>query len=249
VGLIWRTLHRLEFQTLALLVAAVGAIWTFLGLADEVSEGETRQIDRTLILMLRTAADPADPLGPRWFEEVMRDITALGGFTFLTLFVIIAVAALAFYRERRQALVLGVSIALAAGANDLLKLMFDRARPDLVSHGSYVYTHSFPSGHSMLSAATFLTTAAILSSFQAQRRAKAFIFTIAVLLTVSVGVSRVYLGVHWPTDVLGGWTLGAAWALIARIVLSLWREVSPAEAEPLRERESPAVQGPPARGA
>jgi undecaprenyl-diphosphatase len=235
VGLIWRILHRLEFQTLGLLIGAVGALWVFMGLADEVSEGETGRIDRTLILMLRNPGDASDPLGPRWFEEMMRDVTALGGFTFLTLFVVIAVAALAFYRARRQAIVLGVSIALAAAANDTLKLLFDRARPDLVSHGSYVYTHSFPSGHSMLSAATFLTTAAILSSFQTRRRAKAFIFGVAVLLTVSVGVSRVYLGVHWPTDVLGGWTLGAAWALAARIILSFWRETGPAEVEPLPE--------------
>lgn len=229
MGLIRRILHRLEFQTLALLIAAGGAVWLFLGLADEVTEGETGEVDRAVILWLRTPGDPADPIGPRWFEEMMRDVTALGGFTFLTLFVVIAVAALAFYRERREAVVLGVSIALAAGVNDLLKLSFDRARPDLVSHGSYVYTHSFPSGHSMLSAATFLTTAAILSSFQTRRRAKAFIFGVAVLLTAAVGVSRVYLGVHWPTDVLGGWTLGAAWAFTARVVLSLWRQFGPPE--------------------
>lgn len=237
MGLIWRILHRLEFQTLVLLIAAVGALWVFLGLADEVTEGETGEVDRTLILMLRAPGDASDPLGPRWFEEMMRDVTALGGFTFLTLFVVIAVAALAFYRERRQAFVLGVSIGLAAAANDVLKLLFDRARPDLVSHGSFVYTHSFPSGHSMLSAATFLTTAAILSSFQTRRRAKAFIFGVAVLLTVSVGVSRVYLGVHWPTDVLAGWTLGAMWALTARIVLSFWREPGPPEVDPLPEPE------------
>lgn len=240
MGLIWRILHRLEFQTLMLLIAALSALWVFLGLAEEVSEGETGQVDRTLMLMLRNPVDPSDPIGPMWFEEMMRDVTALGGFTFLTLFVVIAVAALAFYRERRQAIVLGVSIALAAGANDALKLLFDRARPDLVSHGSYVYTHSFPSGHSMLSAATFLTTAAILSSFQTRRRAKAFIFGIAVLLTVAVGVSRVYLGVHWPTDVLGGWTLGAVWALTARIVLSFWREPGPPEVDPLPEPEGDA---------
>ncbi|HEX2559614.1 MAG TPA: phosphoesterase, partial [Phenylobacterium sp.] len=95
MGLIWRILHRLEFQTLMLLIAALGALWVFLGLAEEVSEGETGQVDRTLILMLRTPGDPANPIGPRWFEEMMRDVTALGGFTFLTLFVVIAVAALA----------------------------------------------------------------------------------------------------------------------------------------------------------
>ncbi|MET0295494.1 MAG: phosphatase PAP2 family protein [Phenylobacterium sp.] len=234
MGLIWRILHRLEFQTLLLLTFAGGALWAFLNVAGEVKEGDTAQIDRYLILLLRSPGHPADPVGPRWFEEVMRDVTALGGFTFLTLFVVIAVAALAFYRKRRQAIVLGVSIVLATVANDAIKLIYDRPRPDLVPHASYVYTHSFPSGHSMLSAATFLTTAAILSSFQSRRRAKAFIFAIAVLLTVGVGISRVYLGVHWPSDVLGGWTLGALWALVARIVLSVWKESGPSEMEPVK---------------
>lgn len=218
-----RILHRLELKTLALLIAAGGALWLFLSLADEVTDGETGEVDRALIMMLRAPGDPADPVGPRWFEEMMRDVTALGGFTFLTLFVVIAVAALAFYRKRRQAVVLALSAALATVANDALKVVFERARPDIVAHGSYVYTHSFPSGHSMLSAATFLTTAAILSSLQTRRPAKVFIFAIALLVTAGVGFSRVYLGVHWPTDVLGGWTLGAAWALLARLVLGLWR--------------------------
>lgn len=233
-----RVLQRLELRTLALLAAAGGAVWLFLSLADEVTDGETGEIDRFLIMSLRTPGDPADPVGPRWFEEMMRDVTALGGFTFLTLFVVIAAAALAFYRKRRQAVVLAVSIVLATLANDALKQVFERARPEVVAHGSYVYTHSFPSGHSMLSAATFLTTAAILSSLQTRRRAKVFIFTIAILVTAAVGFSRVYLGVHWPTDVLGGWTLGAAWALLARLVLGLWRagaEEAVEEMEPARD--------------
>ncbi|MDX9996414.1 MAG: phosphatase PAP2 family protein [Phenylobacterium sp.] len=233
-----RVLQRLELKTLALLAAAGGAVWLFLSLADEVTDSETGEIDRLLIMSLRTPGDPADPVGPRWFEEMMRDVTALGGFTFLTLFVVIAAAALAFYRKRRQAAVLAVSIALATLANDALKQVFERARPDVVTHGSYAYTHSFPSGHSTLSAATFLTTAAILSSLQTRRRAKVFIFAIAILVTAAVGFSRVYLGVHWPTDVLGGWTLGAAWALLARLVLGLWRggaAEAVGEAEPARD--------------
>lgn len=239
-----RVLQRLELRTLALLAAAGGAVWLFLSLADEVTDGETGEIDRFLIMSLRTPGDPADPVGPRWFEEMMRDVTALGGFTFLTLFVVIAAAALAFYRKRRQAVVLAVSIVLATLANDALKQVFERARPEVVAHGSYVYTHSFPSGHSMLSAATFLTTAAILSSLQTRRRAKVFIFTIAILVTAAVGFSRVYLGVHWPTDVLGGWTLGAAWALLARLVLGLWRAGAEEAVEEMGRPETAETAGP-----
>lgn len=243
MGLIWRILHRLEFQTLMLLAAAGAALWAFLELADEVREQSTREIDRALVLYFRVPGDPSDPIGPRWVEESMRDLTALGGYTFLTLFVVVVVAALAFYGERRQAIVLGVSILLATVANDSLKLLFGRPRPDLVPHESYVYTHSFPSGHSLLAAATFLTTAAILSSFQRQRRAKAFIFSVAILLVAGVGVSRVYLGVHWPTDVIAGWTLGALWALTARLVLNFWRVPGPSEVDAVQPEPEGAPAG------
>lgn len=227
----WREfiLHRLELKTLVLLAGAGAALWAFLSIAGEVAEQETLSLDRQLLLMLRTPGDPSDPIGPRWFEEAMRDVTALGGFTFLTLFVVIAAACLAFYGKKRQALVLGVTILLAEVVNDGLKVAFGRARPDLVPHESYVYSHSFPSGHSALSAATFLTTAAILSSLERRKRAKAFVFAIAMLLTVSIGLSRVYLGVHWPSDVVGGWALGATWALAARLALSFWRGPGPPE--------------------
>ena len=216
-------LNRLEFRTLALIVAAGTAVWAFFKISDEVRENETEAIDRILLLALRTPGHPSDPIGSRSFEEAMRDVTALGGFTFLTLLVTITVLCLWFYRQRRQAVVLAVTILASQASAELLKSFYGRPRPDLVPHGSYVYSHSFPSGHSMLSAATFLTIAAILSSFERRRRAKAFVFAIAMLLTAAVGMSRVYLGVHWPSDVLAGWTLGAAWALAGRLALSVWR--------------------------
>lgn len=226
---IWELLRRLELQTLLTLVGAGAAVWAFLAVLDEVGEGDTAAVDRQIILFFRTPGDPTDPIGPRVFEEAMRDVTALGGFTFLTLFTVVAVASLAFYGKRRQAVVLAATVLAAQVTNDLLKAVIGRDRPDLVPHASYVYSHSFPSGHSALSAATFLTVAAILSSLERKRRAKAFVFALAILLTVGIGLSRIYLGVHWPSDVVGGWTLGAAWALIARVVLIAWRGPGPAE--------------------
>lgn len=224
-----RVWDRLEFKTLAGFAAAGAALWAFLAIADEVGENATGAIDRAILLALRTPGHPEDPIGPRTFEEAMRDVTALGGFTFLTLFVVISVAALLFYNRRRQAVVLAATVLLAEMSADLLKLVYNRPRPELVPHGSYVYSHSFPSGHSTISAATFLTMAAVLSSLEPRRRAKAFVFTVAILMTMAVGLSRIYLGVHWPTDVLGGWTLGAAWALAGRMALSLWRGGEPPE--------------------
>ncbi len=211
--------RRLEVRALAIFVAACAALWAFIDIADGVSNGETASIDRRIVLGLRNPADLADPIGPRGFEEAVRDVTALGGFTVLTLVTVLATVALAFHGKRRQALVLAVTVALAELSTELLKLAFGRDRPDLVPHGGFVYSNSFPSGHSTLSAATFLTLAAILASLEPERRAKAVVVGVAVLLVAAIGASRVYLGVHWPSDVLGGWALGATWALLARLAL------------------------------
>jgi undecaprenyl-diphosphatase len=219
-----RFLRYLEVRTLALFAAVGAAVYLFLDLSDEVSENDTSTIDRAIMLAFRTPGDPSDPIGSRTFEEAMRDVTALGGFTVLTVITLIATAALVYFGRRRQALVFFATIALAQVASEVLKTIFQRPRPDLVPHGSYVYSMSFPSGHSLLAAATFLTLAGILAGMQPHRGFKAFVFAIAGLMIIAIGVSRVYLGVHWPTDVLGGWTLGAAFALAARLVLGFWKE-------------------------
>jgi undecaprenyl-diphosphatase len=219
-----RTLvSRLEARTLAAWIAVVGAVWLFLNVAEEVGEGETQAVDRTLILALRTPGDAADPIGPRWFEEAMRDVTALGGFTVLTITTIVGALLLVFHDRRRQAVVFVATVLLAQASSEVLKVLYDRERPALVTHGSHVYSQSFPSGHSALAAATFFTLAAVLSSLETRKRTKAVIFVLAVLFVVGVGISRVYLGVHWPSDVLGGWALGASWAFLAWVVLGLIR--------------------------
>jgi undecaprenyl-diphosphatase len=218
---IFWALRRVEGRTLLTLIGVGIAIWGFLSISGEVLEAETLPFDRHILLMLRNPADLSDPIGPRWFEEAMRDVTALGGFTVLTLVTVITVTTLLFYAKRRQALVVAVTIMLAELSSDLLKLVYDRPRPTLVPHGSWVYSHSFPSGHSTLSAATYLTIAAVLGTLDPRKRTRAFVLSMAVLLVLSIGTSRVYLGVHWPTDVLAGWLLGGAWALAARLALAI----------------------------
>lgn len=182
-------------------------------------EGDTDAIDRHLLLLLRNPANLSDPIGPRSFEEAMRDVTALGGITVLTLVTVVAALAFVLHKRHRHALVLVATVMLAQVSSEISKQIIGRPRPDLVPHGSYVYSHSFPSGHSMLSAATYLTLAMLIASLESTRRAKAMVYGLAALLMVAVGFSRVYLGVHWPSDVLGGWAFGAAYSLLAWLAL------------------------------
>jgi undecaprenyl-diphosphatase len=208
--------ERLELGTLFLLLLVAGGIWAFIGLADEVMEGETAAIDRALLLMLR--ADGAGPPDPLWLLEMARDITALGGVAVLTL-LILAVAAFMGLRRLWSAMWL---LLLSAGGgmvvSTLLKDSFGRARPDLVPHLSHVSSASFPSGHSMMAATVYLTLGVLLARVEPERRVKVFVLSVAVVVTLLVGISRVYLGVHWPTDVLAGWTVGASWALLVWLI-------------------------------
>ncbi len=200
-------------RVLVPILVLAGIAWGFIELADEVIEGDTRAIDQAIILGFRVPGDPADPIGPPWAEEAMRDITALGSAPTLVIAVLAVVGFLALARAWRLAL-----FTLTAGAgglivSSLLKYTIDRPRPDLVPHGTQIYTSSFPSGHSMMSAVVYLTLAALVVRLMQKRRLKGYALGIALILTLLVGVSRIYLGVHWPSDVLAGWAAGAAWAL------------------------------------
>jgi undecaprenyl-diphosphatase len=214
LGRLWSWLGRQELTILASMLSVCAILWVFLWLAGEVMEGNTRAFDRALLLALRTPGNLAQPVGPAWLELAARDITSLGGYPVLILVTLAAIGFLLIAGKRHAALLVLVSIGGGMLLSSALKELFDRPRPDLVPHAVQVYTLSFPSGHAMLSAATYLTLGALLARVQPQRWVKVYLLGVAVLLVVLIGASRVYLGVHWPTDVLAGWCVGAAWAML-----------------------------------
>lgn len=203
-----------EPRVLGVVLVIAAAIWLFADLASEVGEGETRAFDTRILLALRNPADHADPLGPPWVEELARDVTAFGSVGILTAITLAAAGYLWLSGHVRSMALLLVSVCGGQLLSFLFKAGFDRPRPDLVPHGTVTYTASFPSGHAMMAAVTYLTLAAMLARVQPRRALKVYVMVLAVILTVAVGLSRLYLGVHWPTDVLAGWTAGAAWALL-----------------------------------
>lgn len=216
---IWRFVRRFEARVLIGLALTAGALWGFLNIAGEMAEGETAAVDRSLILLLRNPADPNDPIGSRNVEEAVRDITALGGTTLVVVVTVVSVLAFLFHKKRIHALVMAGAVLGAWASSDLSKAFYGRPRPDLVPHEAYVYSASFPSGHSTMSTAAFLTLAMLVASLESRRRSKALALVLAGLVVVGVGFSRVYLGVHWPSDVLAGWCLGALWAFVGWIAL------------------------------
>lgn len=210
--------RRREMRLILALVVLGLTVWAFAELADEVLDGDTVRFDETVLYALREAGDPLDPLGPPWFEEMMRDVTALGSMFFIVFITLIAIGFLLLCGQYAGALLMAVSVVGGTVLSQGLKDVFVRSRPDIVAHGMETFTASFPSGHATLSAVTYLTIGALLMRLRADRAEKVYIMLVAIFLTVAVGVSRLYLGVHWPTDVVAGWTLGAGWALVCWFV-------------------------------
>ena len=213
-----------KISTIIWLSLLCAMVWLFIELALLVNSGEPISIDRSIMLAMRNPLDMSDPIGPRWFEELMRDITALGGTGILTLATLLASTCL--FIQKNKALAWFVIVTISAGmlCSSLLKYGFSRPRPDLVAHGSYVYTTSFPSGHSMMSALVYFILCGILVQLQQQRHIQIFLLVTTGIVVMLIGLSRIYLGVHWPTDVLAGWSAGCFWALLSYRLLRYWQK-------------------------
>ena len=216
-----RAVGGVDLALLLSMFAVVVGVGAFLKLAEEVSEGETDRIDSGILLALRDADNPEDPIGPPWFEEAVRDVTSLGGVALIGLSTL-AVAGFLLMDGKWHAAVL-VLVATGGGQaiSAVLKGFYDRPRPDVVPHLMHASMASFPSGHSLLAAVTYLTLGTLMARLVERQALKLYIIGVAVLATALVGASRVYLGVHFPTDVLGGWALGLAWAILCGLAARL----------------------------
>ena len=203
-----------DVRLLAGALLIVASVWGFVHIAGEVTDGDTQRIDETVLRAFRHPDDLARPRGPAWLPGAMRDITALGSATVLILFTLAVGVALAV---RRQFHAVALVLAATLGGRLLnlsLKTFFARPRPDLVPHLTDVRSASFPSGHAMESAIIYLTLAALLARLVVPRALKVYFVAVALFLSFVVGLSRVYLGVHYPSDVLAGWMAGLAWAVL-----------------------------------
>lgn len=208
--------HEPMVFVVALLI--VGGVWGVAQLADEVAEGDTQKFDARILLAFRQPGNPDKLVGPPWVESVVRDVTALGGAVVMAM-VIAAVAGLLVLTRRYGMLALMLAATVGATlVNTLLKNLMGRPRPEVVKHLTDVTSASFPSGHSAMSAAVYLTLGALLAQSVSRRRVKIYLLTLALAAMVLVGLSRVMLGVHYPSDVLAGWCTGLAWALSCWLV-------------------------------
>lgn len=208
----WRIRHGADPGTRLLLYVCLPALLLFASVATQVALARGFAIDHALLLWFRDGVQPGRPSGPAWVLKAARDLTALGGGPVLTLVTVLGGGYLVARRQARSALLLILAASSGAWMNSALKHGFARVRPDVVPHLMEVSSASFPSAHAMNSAVIYLTLAALLAMAEPHRRVGSYLLGAALCLTLLIGLTRIYLGIHWPSDVLAGWSIGTAWA-------------------------------------
>jgi undecaprenyl-diphosphatase len=225
-----RSASSAEKRMLVGIIVVAALVLGFAVLASEVIEGDTKAFDERVMQFFRAEASPSRPAGPAWVKDAMRDITSLGSTSVLTIIVVGVVGFLAVSGLRHAAAMVLASVLLGVLLSNSLKAAFARPRPEVIPPDLIVYSASFPSGHTVLSAVVYLTLGALLCRTQSSLTVKIYILGFAMFLTGIVGLSRVYLGVHWPTDVIAGWLVGGTWALLCWFAM-VWLQ-SRGEVEP-----------------
>jgi len=193
------------------LIVLVLAVIVFCVIAHEVADGDHIPIERQFMQSLRTSAI-AGSVGKPWIVEIARDITALGSVVVLTTLTAFVVGFLALSRRFEAAAFLAIAALGGQCLNAALKTYYGRERPDPSLRWIEIDSLSFPSGHATSSAVIYLTLAVLLVRLAENRAEKIYLIAAALFISFLVGFSRVYLGVHYPTDVIAGWAVGIAWA-------------------------------------
>ena len=218
-GATWAAVSALGF----VLLVIAGGLWGFEELMEVARATTPHAFDTEILLAFRQAGQPGVPIGAPWLEGAMRDITSLGSVSVLVLVTAATIIYLLLIRRPATAVLIFVAVAGGQALSSLLKVGVDRPRPELVSHLVTETSLSFPSGHAMLSAVTYLTLGALAAQFAPGRTTRIYVLSLAVLVALLVGVSRIYLGVHWPSDVLAGWCAGSAWAMLCWLLARYWK--------------------------
>ncbi|WGM32905.1 phosphatase PAP2 family protein [Brevundimonas sp. NIBR11] len=235
------TVARAEFAALGALAIVTLGIMTFVEIADDMTEADGQAFDQMVLHWMQPVA--GQPRGPWWLHEAAADLTSLGGISVLTLFAIVALVFLLILRKRLSALLLIVGLAGGVGLSEGLKALFERQRPPAVYQAVETLNASFPSGHALLSTVFYLTVAVMLTRAFPRKRVKAWVLGVGMTFALIVGLTRIYLGAHWASDVMAGWCVGAAWAM------ALWLVSYAVERRQTRHQahlvDEPAVSGEP----
>lgn len=235
------TRSQLGFAPLHILLGLAGATLLFAILAAAIGP-EPTSFD---LLVIQSLHEPgsADPVGPPWVEAFWSDVTVLGSGSIVAFLVVVVVAYLFLARHPKTALVVLLCITLAAVSAYVLKAFFERPRPMALEALISIDNYSFPSGHSVISAAVYPTLAAMVARVLDGNKLKLYCIGVGVLTMVLIGFSRIYLGVHYATDVIAGWCIGITWSLFAWALLTRLQKTGVVEQDPVAE-EVPAPDEP-----
>lgn len=229
---------------LAALLVLAGGVLTFMEIADEVTESDGQALDRRILALMRPyAEDPGRPWGPWWLKEAAADLTSLGGISVLGLFAVIVIVFLLSQRKWLSSLLLALGLAGGVGLSEGLKAVFERERPPQAMQAVETINASFPSGHALLAAVFYLSVAVMLTRAFPRQRFKAFVLVVGMVLALLVGLTRVYLGAHWASDVIAGWAVGAAWAMALWLAAYAVARIQRRRHAPLQDEPAPKTTG------
>lgn len=205
--------------------------------AGAVRGGHAEMLDRAGLLFWHHST--LRPDGSRRMLEGVRDVTALGGVLLRNLFAIGAVTALLFLRLRREAVLFALTVASGWAVNSALKGLVGRERPQIVPHLMEAGGNSFPSGHAFNSAVVYIAMALAFAALSRRETVRWTVIAAAMAVSLAIAWSRVWLGVHWPSDVIAGWLGGAGWAFLASALLYRPARATVDAAEAVSEPDSP----------